>query len=83
MRFIGFIETVGGVVVSANAIVVRQMEHKKKRITLADVFLGNEHMREWWRAIPKKVWRMGRMIWVLPIGMQTMLPSIKFHQWIA
>ncbi|MGV8130335.1 MAG: hypothetical protein ACP5NN_10640 [Methanolinea sp.] len=51
---------VGGVGVSANAIVVRQIEHKNKRITILNDFFENAHMREWWMGVSKKVLRRGR-----------------------
>jgi len=61
---------VGGVGVSADAIVVRQIEHTNKRITILNDSFENAHMREWLRAIPKKVWGRGRTIRVFSVTLR-------------
>jgi hypothetical protein len=71
-------DMVGGVGVSANAIVVRQIEHKNKRITILNDFFEYTHMREWWMGVSKKVWGRGRTIWEFWLFLVTLSRSIQF-----
>lgn len=56
VRLIGLIETVGTGLVSSEAATQRQRKHTNKRITIADVFLTEDRMRERWISTSKKVW---------------------------
>jgi len=55
VRLIGFIETVGTGVVSSDADTQRHWEEMNTRRSIIEVFFRNDHMREWWMEVSKKV----------------------------